>query len=72
MVNNYLFYTISYVFHSLRMEEIVSNGFARLNELPAIYQYTLGVIVAASFGVSASKFFGRRKITRRQYEKNKR
>ena len=44
------------------MEEIVSNGFARLNELPEWYQYTLGVIVAASFGVrSASKFFGRKK-----------
>ena len=44
------------------MEDIVSNGFARLNELPEWYQYTLGVIVAASFGVrSASKFFGRRK-----------
>ena len=40
----------------------VSNGFARLNELPEWYQYTLGVIVAASFGVrSASKFFGRKK-----------
>ena len=44
------------------MEDIVSNGFAGLNELPEWYQYTLGVIVAASFGVrSASKFFGRRK-----------
>ena len=44
------------------MEDIVSNGFARLNELPEWYQYTLGVIVAASFGVrSASKFFGSRK-----------
>ena len=44
------------------LEGIVQNGFARLNELPEWYQYTLGVIVAASFGVrSASKFFGRKK-----------
>ena len=43
------------------MEEIVQNGFARLNELPEWYQYTLGVIVAASFGVrSATKFFGKK------------
>tara|TARA_R110001592_G_scaffold172949_6_gene411566 strand:+ start:3359 stop:3742 length:384 start_codon:yes stop_codon:yes gene_type:complete len=43
------------------MEEVVANGFARLNEMPEWYQYSLGVIVAASFGVrSASKFFGKR------------
>ena len=43
------------------MEEVVKNGFARLNEMPEWYQYSLGVIVAASFGVrSASKFFGKK------------
>jgi len=43
------------------MEEVVANGFARLNEMPEWYQYSLGVIVAASFGVrSATKFFGKR------------
>ena len=43
------------------MEEVVANGFARLNEMPEWYQYSLGVIVAASFGVrSASKFFGKK------------
>jgi|TARA_R100001463_G_scaffold105880_2_gene160434 hypothetical protein len=43
------------------MEEIVKNGFDRLNEMPEWYQYSLGVIVAASFGVrSATKFFGKR------------
>ena len=43
------------------MEEVVENGFARLNEMPEWYQYSLGVIVAASFGVrSASKFFGKK------------
>ena len=43
------------------MEEVVANGFARLNELPEWYQYTLGVVVAASFGVrSATKFFGKK------------
>jgi hypothetical protein len=40
---------------------IVSDGFAALSTMPDWYQYTLGVIVAASFGVrSASKFFGKR------------
>ena len=44
------------------MEEIVKNGFDRLNEMPEWYQYSLGVIVAASFGVrSATKFFGKGK-----------
>ena len=40
---------------------IVSDGFAVLSTMPDWYQYTLGVIVAASFGVrSASKFFGKK------------
>jgi len=43
------------------MEDVVRNGFARLNEMPEWYQYSLGVIVAASFGVrSATKFFGKK------------
>ena len=43
------------------MEEVVANGFAQLNAMPQWYQYSLGVIVAASFGVrSATKFFGKR------------
>jgi len=43
-------------------EEIVQNGFAQLNNMPEWYQYSLGVIIAASFGVrSATKFFGRKK-----------
>jgi len=43
------------------MEKVVENGFARLNEMPEWYQYSLGVIVAASFGVrSATKFFGKK------------
>ena len=42
------------------MEEIVANGFRQLQEMPEWYQYSLGVIVAASFGVrSATKFFGK-------------
>ena len=41
--------------------EIVANGFVALETMPEWYQYTLGVIVAASFGVrSATKFFGRK------------
>jgi cobalamin synthase len=41
--------------------EIVANGFAALETMPEWYQYTLGVIVAASFGIrSATKFFGRK------------
>jgi hypothetical protein len=40
---------------------IVAEGFAALSTMPDWYQYTLGVIVAASFGVrSASKFFGKK------------
>ena len=39
--------------------EVVAEGFAALETMPEWYQYTLGVIVAASFGVrSATKFFG--------------
>ena len=41
--------------------QIVADGFAALETMPDWYQYTLGVIVAASFGVrSATKFFGRK------------
>lgn len=41
--------------------QIVDDGFAALTNMPDWYQYTLGVIVAASFGVrSASKFFGKK------------
>ena len=37
---------------------IVAEGFAALETMPEFYRYTLGVIVAASFGVrSATKFF---------------
>ena len=44
------------------MEEVVANGFEQLNSMPEWYQYSLGVIVAASFGVrSATKFFGKGK-----------
>lgn len=43
------------------MEEVVANGFSQLEAMPQWYQYSLGVIVAASFGVrSATKFFGKR------------
>ena len=43
------------------MEEVFANGFAQLNAMPEWYQYSLGVIVAASFGVrSATKFFGKK------------
>ena len=43
-------------------EDAVQNGFAALESMPDWYQYTLGVIVAASFGVrSATKFFGKGK-----------
>ena len=44
------------------MEGVVKNGFEQLNKMPEWYQYSLGVIVAASFGVrSATKFFGKNK-----------
>jgi hypothetical protein len=43
------------------MEEVVANGFLQLQSMPEWYQYSLGVIVAASFGVrSATKFFGKK------------
>ena len=43
------------------MEEVVANGFAQLEKMPQWYQYSVGVIVAASFGVrSATKFFGKK------------
>ena len=43
------------------MEQVVANGFAQLQTMPEWYQYSLGVIVAASFGVrSATKFFGKK------------
>ena len=42
------------------MEGVVANGFAQLEAMPQWYQYSLGIIVAASFGVrSATKFFGK-------------
>jgi hypothetical protein len=41
--------------------QIVAEGFAALEAMPAYYQYTLGVIVSASFAVrSATKFFGKK------------
>jgi hypothetical protein len=44
------------------MEEVVANGFKQLNAMPEWYQYSLGVIVAASFGVrSATRLFGKGK-----------
>ena len=43
------------------MEEVVANGFAQLESMPQWYQYSLGIIVAASFGVrSATRLFGRK------------
>ena len=43
------------------MGGIVANGFQQLEQMPQWYQYSLGVIVAASFGVrSATKFFGKK------------
>lgn len=40
-------------------EEIVRNGFEQLELMPDYYRYSLGVIVASSFGVrAATKFFG--------------
>tara|TARA_Y100000114_G_C11736664_1_gene316568 strand:- start:98 stop:481 length:384 start_codon:yes stop_codon:yes gene_type:complete len=43
------------------MEGVVANGFEQLEKMPQWYQYSLGVIVAASFGVrSATKFFGKK------------
>ena len=43
------------------MEGVVERGFSQLKAMPEWYQYALGVIVAASFGVrSATKFFGKK------------
>lgn len=43
------------------MEDVVKNGFTQLESMPEWYQYSVGVIVAASFGVrSATKFFGKK------------
>jgi len=43
-------------------KQAVNDGFAALETMPSWYSYTLGVIVAASFGVrSATKFFGGKK-----------
>jgi hypothetical protein len=42
------------------MEGVVANGFEQLEKMPDWYQYSLGVIVAASFGVrAATRFFGK-------------
>jgi len=41
--------------------QIVSEGFTALESMPDYYQYTLGTIVAASFGTrAATKFFGKK------------
>ena len=43
------------------MEGVVARGFEQLQAMPQWYQYSLGVIVAASFGVrSATIFFGKK------------
>ena len=40
---------------------VVAEGFNALEQMPSYYQYTLGVIVSASFAVrSATIFFGRK------------
>ena len=40
---------------------VVADGFTALEAMPQYYQFTLGTIVAASFGMrSASKFFGKK------------
>ena len=43
------------------MELHVLNGFTVLEQMPEWYQYSLGVIVASSFGVRAATKFFRRK-----------
>jgi len=41
--------------------QIVDEGFTALQAMPQYYQYTLGVIVSASFGTrAATKFFGKK------------
>jgi len=43
------------------MEGVVASGFEQLEKMPDWYQYSLGVIVAASFGVrAATRFFGKK------------
>lgn len=43
------------------MEDVVSSGFAQLESMPEWYQYSLGAIVAASFGIrSVTKAFGKK------------
>ena len=43
------------------MEGVVERGFEQLEKMPEWYQYSVGVIVAASFGFrSATKFFGKK------------
>ena len=44
-----------------KMELVVLNGFTVLEQMPEWYQYSLGVIVASSFGVRAATKFFRRK-----------
>ena len=40
------------------MEGVVQRGFEQLDSMPEWYQYSLGVIIAASFGIrSATKLF---------------
>ena len=40
------------------MEGVVQQGFSQLEAMPEWYQYSLGIIVAASFGIrSATKIF---------------
>lgn len=40
------------------LEGVVARGFEQLNMMPDWYQYSLGVIIAASFGIrSASRLF---------------
>ena len=42
------------------LEGVVARGFDQLDMMPDWYQYSLGVIIAASFGIrSASRFFKR-------------
>jgi len=43
------------------MEDVVSSGFAQLASMPEWYQYSLGAIVSASFGIrSVTKAFGKK------------
>lgn len=43
------------------MEGIVERGFNQLNQMPEWYMYSVGTIVAASFGMrGVAKFFGKK------------